>query len=348
MILVLNKHAQTNKIEQLVKQLQLMGFESKTYIEGQRKTIAITHGIDHTVRPELFQNLPLVETVNQFTEKFKLVGKDIKTAKSVITIKGVTIGGNDIVVMAGPCAIESKQQIHDIAKHVSQSGATVLRGGAFKPRTSPYDFQGLGEKGLQYMREAADKFGLLCISEVMSTDDVALVEKYVDILQLGARNMQNYSLLKAVGAAKKPVLLKRGLSATYKEFLSAAEYIISSGNPNVILCERGIRTFETYSRNTLDIAAVPILRQLTHLPIVIDPSHGVGIRAAIPAMANAAVAVQADGLIIEVHTHPDQSISDAAQTISTTTFDTMMMQLRKIAQALDMRIHQKAVLTNEA
>ena len=199
---------------------------------------------------------------------------------------------------------------------------------------SPYDFQGLGEQGLQFLRDAADTYGLLCISEVMSTEDVALVEKYVDILQLGARNMQNYNLLKAVGKSSKPVLLKRGLCATYQEFLSAAEYIISAGNPNVILCERGIRTFETYSRNTLDIAAVPILRELTHLPIVVDPSHGVGIRNVVPIMANAAIAVQADGLIIEVHTHPDQSISDAAQTISPTTFADMMQVLRKIGQVL--------------
>lgn len=340
MILFLKKDAQMNEIEKLRDRLRFMGFESTVEIEENHKVIAIINGIDNSVCMDLFEALPLVEKVAPFNDKFKLVGKDIRKNKSVINIKGVEIGNDEFIVMAGPCSIESREQIFAIAKEVSQNGATILRGGAFKPRTSPYDFQGLGEQGLKFLREAADAFGLLCVSEVMSTDDLALVEKYVDILQLGARNMQNYSLLKAVGKASKPVLLKRGLSATYKEFLSAAEYIISSGNPNVILCERGIRTFETYSRNTLDIAAVPILRELTHLPIIIDPSHGVGLRKAVPPMANAAIAVQADGLMIEVHTNPDKSISDAAQTISTTTFSEMMSVLRKIGGALGMRVKE--------
>lgn len=348
MILYLNEQSEMSEIEQLRKRLQFMGFQSTLHIDGTSKTIAIISGIDETIRKDLFSNLPLVDKVGQFTDKFKLVGKDIKKSKSVITIKGTEIGGDEFVVMAGPCAIESREQIYAIAKQVSQSGATILRGGAFKPRTSPYDFQGLGEEGLKYMREAADAFGLLCVSEVMSTDDVELVEKYVDILQLGARNMQNYSLLKAVGKAQKPVLLKRGLSATYKEFLSAAEYIMSSGNPRVILCERGIRTFETFSRNTLDIAAVPILRELTHLPIIVDPSHGVGIRSVVPEMANAAIAVRAAGLIIEVHTDPDQAISDAAQTISTTTFTDMMVTLRKIASAVGMRVRAASSVASKS
>ena len=212
--------------------------------------------------------------------------------------------------------------------------------GHLNPRTSPYDFQGLGEQGLSYLKEAADAFGMLCISEVMSTEDVALVEQYVDILQLGARNMQNYSLLKAVGKAKKPVLLKRGLSATYKEFLSAAEYIISSGNQNVILCERGIRTFENYTRNTLDLAAVLVLRELTHLPIIVDPSHGVGLRHVVPAMSSAAIAVQADGLMVEVHTSPDESISDAAQTISTSTFSKMMATIRQLGDVVGLHVKE--------
>jgi 3-deoxy-7-phosphoheptulonate synthase len=342
MILFLNKNAPTNEIENLRERLRFMGFETTLEIEGNHKVIAIINGVDSSVCISLFKDLPYVEKVAQFNDKFKLVGKDIRKNKSIIHINGREIGGDEFIVMAGPCTIESREQIFSIAEKVSHDGATVLRGGAFKPRTSPYDFQGLGEQGLKFLRDAADAFGLLCVSEVMSTDDVALVEKYVDILQLGARNMQNYSLLKAVGKARKPVLLKRGLSATYKEFLSAAEYIMSSGNPNVILCERGIRTFETYSRNTLDIAAVPILRELTHLPIIIDPSHGVGLRSAVPPMANAAIAVQADGVIVEVHTTPDESISDAAQTISTTTFSTMMCTLRKIGAALD--VHVKEVL----
>ena len=353
MILFLNNQASIAAIEQLRDRLHFMGFESTIEIEGNHKAIAIINGIDDSIREDLFKALPLVEKVMPFKDKFKLVGKDLKKTKSIININNIKIGNNHFIVMAGPCSIESKEQIHAIAKQVSQSGATILRGGAFKPRTSPYDFQGLGEQGLKYLRQAADKYNMLCISEVMSTDDLALVEQYVDILQLGARNMQNYSLLKAVGKANKPILLKRGLSATYKEFLSAAEYIISSGNPNVILCERGIRTFETYSRNTLDIAAVPLLRELTHLPIIIDPSHGVGIRSAIPPMANAAIAVQADGIIVEVHTDPDKSISDAAQTISTTTFANMMQTLHKIGNAIDLPIttHQNnlsAALTRVA
>lgn len=340
MILFLNKNASMAQIEQLRDRLNFMGFESTIEIEGNHKAIAIINGIDDYTREELFKDLPLVEKVMPFNDKFKLVGKNIKKNKSVFNINGREIGNGEFMVMAGPCSIESREQIFAIAKEVKKSGATVLRGGAFKPRTSPYDFQGLGEEGLKFLREAADAFDLLCISEVMSTDDVELVEKNVDILQLGARNMQNYSLLKAVGKAHKPVLLKRGLSATYKEFLSAAEYIMSSGNPNVILCERGIRTFETYSRNTLDIAAVPILRELTHLPIIIDPSHGVGLRNAVAPMANAAIAVQADGVIVEVHTDPDQSVSDAQQTISPATFSEMMTTLRKIGEAVGMHVHE--------
>lgn len=340
MILFLRRDAQINEIEKLRDRLRFMGFESSIEIEGNQKVIAIINGVDENVCVEKFEALPLVEKVGLFNDKFKLVGKNIRKRKSIINVNGVEIGGNSFVVMAGPCSIESREQIFDIAKEVSASGARILRGGAFKPRTSPYDFQGLGEKGLAFLRDAADAYDMLCISEVMSTDDVALVEQYVDILQLGARNMQNYSLLKAVGKAKKPVLLKRGLSATYKELLSAAEYIISSGNPNVILCERGIRTFETYSRNTLDLAAVPILRELTHLPIIIDPSHGVGLRNAVPPMANAAIAVQADGLIIEVHTTPDKSISDAAQTISTSTFSQMMKTLRRIGEVFDLHVKE--------
>lgn len=335
MILFLDKNATFHDLEKLRDRLRFMGFESMVDVENGQKVIAITHGIDKNVRMDLFGSLPNVERVIPYHDKFKLVGKDIRKNTSVITVGDLLIGNGEFVVMAGPCSIESRDQMFSIAKAVKEQGATVLRGGAFKPRTSPYDFQGLGEEGLQYMREAANAFNLKCISEVMGAEDLSLVESYVDIIQLGARNMQNYSLLKALGKAKKPVLLKRGLSSTYKEFLSAAEYIISSGNPNVILCERGIRTFETYCRNTLDIAAVPILRELTHLPIIIDPSHGVGLRNAVAPMAKAALAVEADGLIVEVHTDPDKSISDAAQTISTETFASMMTTLKKMGDALE-------------
>ena len=272
-----------------------------------------------------------------------LTEKGLKKNKTIIDVNGLAIGTQEFIVMAGPCSIESKEQIIAIAKEVSERGAVILRGGAFKPRTSPYDFQGLGEEGLEFLREAADAFGLRCVSEVMSVEDLGLVEEYVDILQVGSRNMQNYSLLKALGKARKPILLKRGLSATYKELLSAAEYIISSGNPHVILCERGIRTFENYTRNTLDIAAVPVLRGLTHLPIIVDPSHGVGIRDIVPVMGNAAIAVKADGLMLEVHTSPDESISDAAQAISPDAFSEMMLTLRRIGAAVGMHVKESSL-----
>ena len=342
MLLFLTQDTSMQAAEKLRDRLQCMGFESTLSQDEKRTVIAIISGMDQNTRADRFEALPHVERVTPFQDNFKLVGRTFRQNKTVIPLGDSTLGRDEFIVMAGPCSIESQEQIMAIAKQVAQSGATVLRGGAFKPRTSPYDFQGLGKEGLIFLRKAADAYGLRAVSEVMSTDDVALVEEHVDILQLGSRNMQNYALLKAVGKTKKPVLLKRGLSATYKEFLSAAEYIISSGNPNVILCERGIRTFETYTRNTLDVAAVPVLRELTHLPIILDPSHGVGLRHAVPAMARAALAVGADGLMVEVHTDPDASISDAAQTISTETFAEMMPTLRHIGTALGMRIKDPA------
>ncbi len=264
----------------------------------------------------------------------KLAKKTEQNFKSIFKIKDYSIGGDEFIFMAGPCSIESREQIFAIAEQVSKAGAQILRGGAFKPRTSPYSFQGLGEEGLKYMRDAANKFNLACVSEVMSEHEIKMAEEYVDILQIGSRNMQNYSLLKAAGKSSKPILLKRGLAATYEEFLLAAEYILMHGNSQVILCERGIRTFETYTRNTLDIAAVPILRELTHLPIIVDPSHGVGLRNFIAPMSRAAAAVNADGLIIEVHTDPDLSISDAQQAIDPQTFKTIVNNVNKILDAV--------------
>ena len=263
-----------------------------------------------------------------------LVGRAHNKKRTVIEIRGHLIGGLGVTVIAGPCSIESEQQMQETSAQVAAAGAHILRGGAFKPRTSPYEFQGLGEEGLRCLQSAATAHGLLTVSEVMDTQDIDLVASYVDILQIGARNMQNFALLKQVGQSGKPVLLKRGLAATYKDFLMAAEYILHTGNPNVILCERGIRTFETYARNTLDIAAVPILRELTHLPIIVDPSHGTGLRSIVPPMAYAALAVGADGIMVEVHPHPDQSVSDAKQTISPQAFADMMVVLKKIGHAM--------------
>lgn len=251
-----------------------------------------------------------------------------------IDFKNHCIGPSCVTLIAGPCSVESESQIFETAALVFKAGATVLRGGAFKPRTSPYDFQGLGEEGLQYLKAAATAHGLLTVSEVMDPRDVQLVAAYVDIVQVGSRNMQNFALLKAVGSLTKPVLLKRGFAATYQEFLMASEYILQAGNPDVILCERGIRTFETMTRNTLDIAAVPMLKSLTHLPVIVDPSHGTGLREMVPAMTYAAIASGADGVMVEVHPRPDESISDAQQTISAQTLMEMVPVMAAVRRAV--------------
>ncbi len=271
------------------------------------------------------------------TDKFKLASSVYKKERTMIKIGQHTIGGESLTIIAGPCSIESETQMYQTAEAVAAAGATILRGGAFKPRTSPYDFQGLGETGLKYIQAAAKKYNLLSVSEVMDTQEIDLVAHYVDIIQIGARNMQNFSLLKHVGKAGKPILLKRGLSATYSEFLMAAEYILQTGNPNVILCERGIRTFETYARNTLDIAAIPILHELSHLPVIVDPSHGTGLRYAVPPMAYAAVAAGADGIMVEIHPEPDKAISDAQQTISLSQFAKMVPILCRVANTIKMQ-----------
>ena len=267
------------------------------------------------------------------TEKY-LYSREYKKEDSVIEVNGVKIGGKKIVVMAGPCSVEKKEIMIEIAKGIKKRGAKVLRGGAFKPRTSPYAFQGLGEKGLKYLAMARDETGLVIVSEMMDTKDVSLVEKYADIIQIGARNMQNFSLLKEAGRSEKPVLLKRGMSATLKEFLMAAEYVMKEGNHNVILCERGIRTFVQYSRNTLDLNIIPALKKETHLPVIVDPSHGTGVRDFVIPMSRAAVAAGADGLIVEVHPRPEEAISDKEQTINFKQFRKLMEEVRRVAEAV--------------
>lgn len=334
MILILKKDIHSTAAHHLLARLQWMNLQGILTEENNQYRIAIVTGEDEHTDFEQFLLLPDVEKVVPFTQKFKLASREYKKERTVIHIDGKTIGNGILAIMAGPCAIESEQQIHETAALVAAAGANILRGGAFKPRTSPYDFQGLGEIGLRYMQSAAKKNNLLSVTEVMDTQDIDLIASYVDILQIGARNMQNFSLLKQVGKAGKPVLLKRGLSATYTDFLMAAEYILQTGNPNVMLCERGIRTFETYARNTLDIAAVPILHELSHLPVIIDPSHGTGIRAMVPPMAYAAIAAGADGIMVEVHPEPDKALSDAKQTISPKTFSEMVAVLRKIERAV--------------
>jgi len=273
--------------------------------------------------------------VVRISAPYKLASRHFRPEGSVVQLgKGVAVGGEQIVMMAGPCSVESPEQIETVAALVAKHGARVLRGGAFKPRTSPYSFQGLGLKGLEMLRSAADAHGLLLVSEVMDLTQIPMVIEYVDMLQVGARNMQNYNLLKEIGKVSKPVLLKRGISATLEELLLSAEYIMMGGNYNVVLCERGIRTFESYTRNTLDISAIPVIKKLSHLPIIVDPSHGTGRRDKVPPMARAAVAAGADGLLIEVHNDPEKALSDGAQSLYPAQFEQLIKELRMIAPAV--------------
>jgi 3-deoxy-7-phosphoheptulonate synthase len=284
------------------------------------------------------RRLPEVESVERIPVPFKLVSRCFHPQATLITVGRCAIGSDQLAIMAGPCSIEGEEQAFTIAAAVAKAGATVMRGGAYKPRTSPYSFQGLGEEGLRIMRRAADAHGLAVVSEVMDTQQVALVARYADMLQVGARNMQNFSLLKEVGQARKPVLLKRGLAATIEEWLMSAEHVMSQGNTQVILCERGIRTFETYTRNTLDLNAIPVVKELSHLPVIVDPSHGTGIRNKVAPMARAAIAAGADGLIIEVHHDPDHALSDGAQSLWPAQFEELVAQIRTIAEVVGRRV----------
>jgi 3-deoxy-7-phosphoheptulonate synthase len=275
-----------------------------------------------------------VSEVLRVTEPYKLASRAFKPEGTVVTIDDVRIGGDEVIVMAGPCSAETEKQVRDAAAAVRRAGAKIFRGGAFKPRSSPYSFQGLGEEGLRLLRGAADRHNLKLVSEVMDISQLELIQRYADILQVGARNMQNFTLLRELGHARTPVLLKRGISATIEEWLLSAEYILAGGNTNVMLCERGIRTFESYTRNTLDISAIPVVRKLSHLPILVDPSHGTGLRDKVAPMARAAVAAGADGLLIEVHHDPDHALSDGAQSLFPAQFDRLMAELRIIAPAI--------------
>jgi 3-deoxy-7-phosphoheptulonate synthase len=297
-------------------------------------------GDKHRSELEALLAAPGVEEIIHISHSFKLASRDFHPQGSIVELgKGIAVGGAELVVAAGPCAVESAGQIGEVADRVAQAGAKLLRGGAFKPRSSPYSFQGLGEQGLELLRKAADKNGLLVVSEVMDPSQVEMMVPYVDVMQVGARNMQNYHLLRALGEISKPVLLKRGMSATIEELLLSAEYIMSGGNYNVILCERGIRTFDTYMRNTMDIAAIPVIKQLSHLPVVADPSHGTGRRDKVAPMARAAVAAGADGLIIEVHPDPERALSDGAQSLYIDQFAELMDGLRAIAAAVGRQIN---------
>ena len=335
MILVLAKSAQSSDVDALMTRLEWMGLRAVRQDRDGSPCLAVVAGVDDSVKPEDFSNLPMVEKVVPFSRPFKLAGRNEREQRLVIDLGSVQLGGDSVVVMAGPCSVESEEQIHQTAKIVANAGATVLRGGAFKPRTSPYSFQGLGKQGLIFLREAAQAHGMKTISEIMDLESLDDMLEEVDILQVGARNMQNFSLLKHLGKVEKPIFLKRGLSATYKDLLMSAEYVLNGGNEQVILCERGIRTFETHSRNTLDIAAVPILHQLSHLPVIVDPSHGTGLREMVSPAARAAVAAGADGLMVEVHPNPDEALSDGPQSLNGPQFEALMDSLRRIVPVVD-------------
>lgn len=334
MIVVVKNGTDKQKLQNVVQYLEAQGL--KLHIsEGVERTIIGLVGATQEQKANLnVESLEGVEKVMPVVTPYKLASREFHPEDTVIQIGDLTIGGNELQVMAGPCAVESREQMLEVAEMVKVSGARILRGGAFKPRTSPYSFAGLEEKGLQYMAEAREKTGLKIVSEVMDPRSVELVAEYCDIVQIGARNMQNFNLLREVGKIRKPVLLKRGLSATIEEWIMAAEYILSGGNEQVILCERGIRTFETFTRNTLDLAAVPIIKELTHLPIIVDPSHATGKWNLVQPMARAAIAAGADGLMIEVHPDPLHALSDGPQSLKPHKFEFVMKDLQKMAQAM--------------
>ncbi len=333
MLVVMQQGASDEQIQAVIDRLVGLGF-----------TVHRSTGVMHTVLggvgpveeldPADFEAMDGVKECHRIVSPYKLASRHWKPQGTVVKIGEVEIGGSRIVTMAGPCSVESREQIETVAQFVAAQGAQIMRGGAFKPRSSPYSFQGMGEEGLKLMREAADRHKLLIVSEVMDHIQLPMMLEYVDLLQIGARNMQNYNLLREVGKVRKPVVLKRGISATIEELLLAAEYIMSGGNYDVILCERGIRTFETYTRNTMDISAIPVVKKLSHLPILGDPSHGTGRRDLVIAMARASIAAGADGLLVETHPDPDRAVSDGAQTLTPAQFAEMMQQVRAITTAM--------------
>ena len=338
MIIVLDRKATQEDIDRVAERVQAVGLRVHLS-RGTERTVIGVIGDERQLDPEAIQVLPGVERVVRILHPFKLASREFKEAPTIIRLPdGTEIGGAKIVVMAGPCAVESEETLLETAKMVKAAGASVLRGGAFKPRTSPYSFQGLGEEGLRLLARAREVFGLPIITEVLSPQDVELVSQYADILQIGTRNMQNYSLLQAVGRSNKPVLLKRGMMSSIEEWLMSAEYILASGNHEVILCERGIRTFETYTRNTLDLSAVPIVKKLSHLPVIVDPSHGTGKWELVKPMSKGAIAAGADGLLIEVHPQPERALSDGPQSLRPEIFSEVMRELVPVARAVGREI----------
>lgn len=347
MIVVMKKGSQKEEILKVSAQLQEAGFQCHI-VEGTERTIIGAVGEKSRLLNIPLEALPCVEKVIPILAPYKLASREFKPEDTLIQVGNLTIGGSELHVMAGPCAVESKEQLLLTAQIVKNAGATILRGGAFKPRTSPYSFQGLGEKGLEYLALAREQTGLPIITEAIDIASMDLVAYYADIIQIGARNMQNYAFLKKAAKTGKPILLKRGLSATIEEWILAAEYIISTGNPHVILCERGIRTFETYTRNTLDLSAIPIIKHLTHLPIIVDPSHGTGKWRWVSSMAQAAVVAGADGLMIEVHPSPKDALSDGVQSLNQQNFENLMTSLHHLVEYTGKRLVTPNSLPNPA
>src|SRR3954451_1021945 len=328
MIISMRPHATRQEIDHVCERIGEFGYKVHS-IEGESRVVIGVVGVgDVTACLESLEATPGVECAMRISAPYKFVSKEFKKEHSVLKVDGHEIGGDDFMMMAGPCSVESERQIMETAEAVAAAGAKMLRGGAFKPRTSPYDFQGMEEAGLKLLQKAREATGLAIVTEVMSDRDVDLIAQYADCMQVGARNMQNFALLKSLGSCGRPVLLKRGMSSTIKELLMSAEYIVAHGNPNVILCERGIRTFETATRNTCDIAAIPVLNEMTHLPVVLDPSHATGKRSLIPALSRAGVAIGADALIVEVHPNPEKAVSDGAQSLTLPAFAQMMSELK--------------------
>jgi len=333
MIIVLKPKATKKQLDHIIERIKALGLKPMVS-KGTERTIIGVIGSEDALRVQPLEVIPGVEKVIPVLKPYKLVSREFKPEPSVVNVNGVKVGGKEVVIMAGPCSVENRQMLLETAKAVKTAGAQILRGGAFKPRTSPYSFQGLGEEGLKLLRDVAKETGMAVVTELMDSRDIELLEKYTDIIQIGARNMQNFELLKEVGQSHKPVLLKRGLSATITEFLLAAEYLLSQGNFSVILCERGIRTFEDQTRFTLDLNAVPVIKRLSHLPVIVDPSHGTGNWEFVGPMAKAAVAAGADGLMIEVHPNPEVALSDGPQSLLPKKFTSLVKELRKVAKAV--------------
>ena len=337
MMIIMHPGATKEQIDTVIAEIEKQKLSSHP-IYGIEQTIIGAVGDGHYVPREIFEALPGVMAVQRISQPYKLASRQFHEHDSVFQLDGFTVGGTEIPIIAGPCSVESREQILEIAQAVKEAGANALRGGVFKPRTSPYSFQGLGEEGLEYLVEARQKTGMPIVVEVMAVSQIPMMEKYVDVFQIGARNMQNFNLLRAVGETRTPVLFKRGMSATIEEMLMASEYILSSGNTRVMLCERGIRTFETATRNTTDINAIPVLKKLTHLPVIIDPSHSTGDASYVSAIAKAGVAAGADGVIVEVHHDPAHAISDGKQSLTPEAFAKMVKQVKVVAQAVDRKL----------